>query len=384
MDAADLIDRAKVATGLADFGDDGFREGLERLVRALNREAKLSPAGQAAMATQIIDLLGQRLKVQASYQKYPAIADERIVAPLIGLGLPRTGSTALACLLGEDQGSRSLLNWQAMNPAPPPCAEPDSVAPRVAFAEAAMERRARTFPRMQQMLPSTAASPSECQLLMAQDFKAQLFQAFAWIPSYAAWFEDEADLEPTYRHVEKVLRLLQFRDGARPWRLKNPTHSLFAPTLLKVFPDARFVMTHRPIEDVIASVADVFFELSRAYSDDVDRPELARLNAASWEKAMRRMIAFRCGAADLRFFDIAFAPFMRDPFPVLEALYAWLGEDLTVDARERMQAWREANPREKHGSHQVEADDFAIDPAELRDRFAFYRARFGQYLENAR
>ena len=374
---ADLIDRARTATGLADFGGDGFREGLERLVAALAGEARLNPTGEAALTAQIVDLLGQRLRVAEWYRRHPGIADERIVAPLIGLGLPRTGSTALACLLGEDPATRSLRNWEAMNPCPPPAAEPASVAPRIALAEAAMARRAVTFPRMQTMLPSTATSPTECQLLMGQDFKAQLFQAFAYIPSYVAWLEDEAELEPTYAHVARVLKLLQWRGAARPWRLKNPSHSLFVGALDKVFPDARFVMTHRAIEDVIPSVADVYFELSRAFSDEIDPPALARLNVASWDKAMRRMIAFREAGADHRFHDIAFAGFVRDPFPDLERLYAFVGAELTHETRARMQAWRDATPRERHA---IDAAAFAIDRAALRQRFGFYRAHFAPFL----
>ena len=44
----------------------------------------------------------QRLQIEDWYRRHPEIDDEPIDAPLIGLGLPRTGSTALSCLLGED------------------------------------------------------------------------------------------------------------------------------------------------------------------------------------------------------------------------------------------------------------------------------------------
>ena len=377
---AALIDRARSATGLDRFGDGGFREGLERLVTAADGEARFHAMGAAAFDAQIVDLLGQRLRVEDWFARHPEIAEEQIVAPLIGLGLPRTGSTALACLLGEDAQTRSLRNWEGMNPTPPPAFAPETVAPRIALAEAAMERRAALFPRMQQLLPSTATSPTECQLFMGHDFKSQLFTAFAWVPSYADWLEAEADLEPTYIYVKRVLQLLQWKSpGPVRWRLKNPTHSLFITTLVKVFPGARFVMTHRAIADVIPSVADVFYELSQAYSDHVDRPALAELNATSWERAMRRMIAYRDRGNDQRFFDVAFRPFMRNPFPQLEALYAWLGEELTGETRSAMRAWRDGAPREQA---KRDADRFGIDPAALAARFAFYHDRFSGVLDH--
>lgn len=376
--SADLIEKAKAETGLSHFGEDSFRNGLERLVAAADGEARFNDFGAVAFDMQIVDLLSQRLQIEDWYRRHPEIDEEEIVAPLIGLGLPRTGSTALACLLGEDLAARSLRNWEGMRPCPPPNFAPDTVADRIALAEASMERRAKLFPRMQQLLPSTATSPTECQLFMGHDFKSQIFPAFAYVPSYADWLENEADLEPTYAHVKRVLKLLQWRDGPARWRLKNPSHSLFIEPLFRVFPDARFVMTHRDIAQVIPSVADVYFELSSAYSDHADKHALAALNTNSWELAMRRMIAFRDAGRDHLFFDIPFGPFMRDPFPELEALYAFLGEELTAETRERMAAWRTSSSREKSGGPERDPAEFGIDVTALHEKFGFYEQRFAE------
>ncbi|MEY2925894.1 MAG: hypothetical protein RL367_371, partial [Pseudomonadota bacterium] len=38
--SGDLVDRARAATGLSNFGDGGFREGLDILVTAADGEAR--------------------------------------------------------------------------------------------------------------------------------------------------------------------------------------------------------------------------------------------------------------------------------------------------------------------------------------------------------
>lgn len=379
--AAELMDRASAGVGLNDFGETSFREGLEILVRAVEGEARFTDMGALAFDAQIVDLLSCRLQVEDWYARYPEIDDQRIVAPLIGMGLPRTGSTALSCLLAEDPAARSIRNWEAQAPCPPPEFETQDSDPRITNAELSMERRNRLFPRMKTMVPSSATSPTECQTFMGYDFKSQLFQAFAHVPSYVEWLNHEADLVPTYRYVKRVLKLLQWKCPALSppgrWRLKNPSHSLFIGALDEVFPDARFWMTHRNVASVIPSVADLYLELSRAYSDSVDKYWLGCLTTDFCELGMKRMIAFRDAGNDHRFFDVHFAPFQRDPFAVLEALYAWTGDELTNSARARMQAWRDANAREKHGSHSYDPAEFGIDPAALRARFGFYADRFG-------
>ncbi len=85
-------------------------------------------------------------------------------------------------------------------------------------------------------------------------------------------------------------------------------------------------MTHRDVASVLPSVCDVYFELSQAYSDHVDKHYLGRQNSEWTELGLRRLIAYRDAGQNHRFFDVHFGPFQKDPFPTLERLYAFLGE----------------------------------------------------------
>lgn len=375
--ASELMERAKTAASLEDFGEDSFREGLETLVASLDGEARLNEVGKASFDAQIVGFLINRLQIEDWYARHPEIDEQEIVAPLIGLGLPRTGSTALSALLAEDPAVRFIRNWEGLQPTPPPETATEHNDPRIELSRQMLARRDQMFPRMKMMVPSTPTGPLECQTFMGYDFKSQLFQAMAHVPSYAEWLNYRADLVPTYRYVKRVLKLLQWRCPPTRWRLKNPSHSVFITALDEVFPDARYWMTHRDPANVVPSVADLYYELYKACSDEVDKQYLGRLNSEWTELGQRRVIAFRDeGGQDHRFFDIHFAPFQKDPFPILEQLYAFLGEELTPETRQRMEAWRRDMPREKHGSHRVDPAEFGIDLDSLRERFRFYTDRF--------
>ena len=152
-------------------------------------------------------------------------------------------------------------------------------------------------PRLAALVPAEATGPMECQELMALDFRAHYFPAFAHLPSYTEWLLD-ADLTSTYRYERRVLKLLQWGEpeveGARrPWRLKCPSHLLWLDDLAEVFPDARFVMTHRDPTDVMVSVADLYCEVGRQFSDGIDPHYLGRLNVEQWTTGMDRVLAFR-------------------------------------------------------------------------------------------
>jgi Sulfotransferase family len=371
-----MLERARAATGLDDFGDASFREGLGILLDSLDREARLTETGQAVIHAQIADLLANRLRIEAWYRLHPEIDEQEIVAPLIGLGLPRTGSTALSCMLAQDPAVRSLRSWEANNPCPPPETATEHTDPRIAVAQQRIDQQLSYIPRMRSMLPQSAESPTECQNFMGYDFKSQLFCAFADIPSYREWLCHVADLVPTYRYVKRVLKLLQWRCPPHRWRLKNPSHSMFISALAEVFPDARFWMTHRDVASVIPSVSALYLEIMRPFAVQVGRTRIGNMNIEFWELTMQRLIAFRDAGNNSRYFDIYFAPLQSDPIGVVADLYRFLGETLTAEARARMEAWHRNTPHENHGGRNYDAANFSLDLEALRRRFGFYSTRF--------
>src|SRR5271167_1770249 len=115
-----LVDTACEGSDTDDFGEDTWQEGLEVLVRALSTEGALNELGEEVFADQIVGYLQNRLEVEQWYAAHPEIDEQEIVAPLFGLGMPRTGSTALSFLLASDRARRSLRTWEASTPCPPP------------------------------------------------------------------------------------------------------------------------------------------------------------------------------------------------------------------------------------------------------------------------
>jgi hypothetical protein len=373
-----LLDAAQAETGLHDFGDDSFREGLERLVASLQSEASLTEVGEQGMRGLVVHLLGQRLQLEDWYRRHPEIDDEAIEAPLIGLGLPRTGSTALAFLLAEDPGARSLRLFEGTAPCPPPSTVvgPD---PRIARAEAQSAMMDQLLPRMAALVPSTPTGPYECQDLMGLDFKSWYFQAYAHVPSYSRWLVYEADLRSTYRYERRVLKLLQWGEPTRPWRLKCPNHLAHLDALDSAFPDARFVMTHRDPADVIVSVADVYAEVSRLFSKEPDLHYLGAMNVEHWSLAIERGIAFRDAGNDHRFYDMDFRAVQRDPIGEVRGLYAWLGEPVSEAFQAGMERWWRQNAETRTPNIHPDPAAFGIDLAEVRPLFAEYVERMARW-----
>ena len=299
----------------------------------------------------------------------------------MGVGLPRTGSTALSHLLGEDPAFRNLLTWEEGDPCPPPGVDPAADEARIEATWMVLEvAEDHVAARLRSMLPMSATGPMEDHNLMALEFKSQFFLVMGRMPSYGDWFVD-CDMEPTYRYERRVLKLLQWRTEAKVWRLKSPTHTLFLNAYVRVFPEARFVQTHRDVSKVLPSVCDLYFTLLEGATPGVDPLYVGELNMEHWSIAMDRMLAFRRDPADdARFFDIGFRDFQADPLGEIRRLYEWLDDELTPATVDRMAAWRADNPKNKHGVHAYDGDQFGITEQALAQRFSPYRDRFAPLL----
>ncbi len=360
-----LIAAATDQTGLADFGDDSFREGLDILVRSFREEARLNATGEAVVYPRLVSHLVNRLRVEDWYRRRPEIEDVPIVDPLFGLSLPRTGSTVLSFLLAQDPDVRYLRQWESSSPCPPPSTVKGPDPRLLAAAERVGEK---------DHVPSDVNGPMECLDIMALDFRTQMYHAFGRIPTYARWVTD-ADLAPTYRYERRVLKLLQWGEPVRPWRLKSPAHMLWIDALVQAFPDARFVMTHRDPTDVILSVCDVYADIAGVFTDDLDRGYIGRLNVEQWSTGMERVAKFRDDRGDDRFYDIDFRSMQADPIGEVRGLYEWLERPVSTEFERRMRQWWDSNAADHRPREHSDPATYGLDLDRVRPLFANYVSR---------
>ncbi len=381
MDVDQMVDRARDRAGSDDFGEDTWREGLDVLVRSLQTEAALNDIGVSAMGDQIVGYLVNRLEVERGYARHPEIEDQQIVAPLFGLGLPRTGSTALSFLLAQDPARRTLRTWEAGTPCPPPESATEHTDPRIAEAQAGIDFTNEMFPGFAGMIPTSATGPQECLLLMALDFRSLIFEGMARVPSYSSWLLG-CDMEPAYRYHQRVLKLLQWRCPPDRWWLKTPAHMLSIEALDAVYPDARFVMTHRDVAKVLPSVCALYDTFSSILTERPDPVAIGSQNVAEWRCALERLIDFRDRGHEDRFHDLSFEAVQRDPLAEVTRLYAELGDELADEARRRMQDWWATGTGDRSGPHRYQPETYGLDLAAVHDQFAFYYERFDIPVED--
>jgi hypothetical protein len=378
LDAKRLVDQAREGTGLEDLGEGTWQEGLERLVEALDGEARLNEVGVQVASGDILGYLVNRLQITEWHRQHPELASTAVTPPIVIVGQGRTGTTILYDLLAQDPASRVPLTWEVDRPFPPPETATYDSDPRIAEVDMQLDTAEMLVPGFRAMHPMGARLAQECVRITGADFRSMIFPTQYHIPSYARWLLHEADMAPAYRWHRRVLQHLQSRHPAKRWVLKSPGHIWCLEALLAEYPEALLVQTHRDPLRIVASLSSLVAMLRKMASDVTSIPEAAADFTDDLILGLDRSVEARESgkvAAD-RIVDLHFARFMKDPFTTIGDVYERLGLELTADAEARMRRFLAANPSDKHGQHRYAFADTGLDAAALRKRTQRYQDYF--------
>jgi hypothetical protein len=372
----DLLEEARRKMGLADFGGGPWREGLRVLLRAYDAEARFKPQARGRVRADIVSVLAARLGVEEGWHRDPACLEAGVEAPVFVLGMPRTGTTAFHFLLAQDPAHQVLEYWLAARPRRRPPRETWSSERDYLRAVEGLQQMYAQDPDLKAIHLLEADGPEECRHLLMQSFLDDTFDSNATIPSYTRWFREQ-DLKPSFERHRDILKLVGSATPERRWVLKYPAYMRSLDSLLSVYPDARFVWTHRDPARVLPSLCSLVFGYRSLYEHDVDAAAIGAWQLEMWSALVSAGVDQRRAADPSRFFDIQFPDLVRDPISQARAAYEHFGIGLSEEAQSRMRAWQAQNPQGKHGGHRYSAEQFGLSEAAIRERFADYCAEFG-------
>ncbi|MCG8923294.1 sulfotransferase [Lentzea sp. CC55] len=371
LDVPELLEKARAKTGLADFGDDWFREPLDVLVHSLNTEAALSPLGFELTRHRLTALLCDRLRLRELQRTHPEVLDVEVRVAAEICGLPRTGSTLLHRLLAASPQVTSTLSWEVAYPLPFPGEGPDA-AVRKRRARERMQVFSQLSPDFGDLHTVVWDGPEEDVILLDRTFVSMSFDSFYRVPSYGDWLRS-ADQRPAYRELREWLQVLQWQNESRslPWVLKSPHHLTAVDTVLDEFAGCRIVMTHRSPVQAVPSYASMVSTMSAQYSEDVDPVRIGRYWSGRFSETLRGFAAARSARPD-RFVDVRFADTVSRPAEVARRVLDALGLPPGPADDAAFEAYLERNRTERHGSHSYAPQDFGLSEEQLRRDFAFY------------
>jgi hypothetical protein len=285
-----------------------------------------------------------------------------VESPVFVVGLPRTGTTLLHTLLASLPGHRAPRMWELLAPVPASAGRPEH-ARRIGAARRLARISYLASPSLRVIHPIDARAPEECVWVLPH---SMTHCTRARMPAYRDWYASR-DATADYLYLRQQLQILQWQRPAHRWILKSPFHLWHLDALLRVFPDATIVWTHRDPAVALASWCSLTEVTMTFHNRRVDLPLLGRDWTGLWSWAFARAAGVRA-ASSARFLDVSYSRLTADTETVLDEILGVLGAGAAMPAQARRQALAQARGPAR-GAHRYTLDRYGLTPRAVAAAF---------------
>jgi hypothetical protein len=377
LDLNKLLSAAVGTAELEHICDRQCQDSLKALVDSCNKEAALSFIGQLAVRQHLSELLETRSRLFDYWHQVPEILEQPLHPQIFITGLPKSGSTFLHRLLAQDSSNRVPRMWEVMHPLPPPSLGTYHSDLRIRKIDNRLRWLRWTHPALVKAHPVGAIIPQECGAILGYSFESSVFLDMFTIPSYEAWLRNRS-MESAYELHSKFLKHLQWQCPAERWVLKSSDHLHALKTLVKVYPEARFVFLHRYPLKVLQAACSQMVLLKSVFSRSIDLYQLGAYETRCLSDKINLITDFHDKCSDFKnhFIDIRYQDLASDPLETVRSIYDRFGLPLFEEAESRMAAFAAAE-RGKSRSDNLSLADFGLSPKLQSPLFDLYCERFG-------
>ncbi len=363
--------------GSDDFGPDDYIPGLTVLLQAMDYDPQFHEQGKRAAWGEIVGTLKGRVHAIKAMKDNPGFDARAITSPVVIVGVPRTGTTALHRLMAVDERFQGLQTWLLDSPMPRPPIKTWSDYPEFQKTVAVLEAQYAAAPGQKAIHFRAAEEVHECCILLRQAFLSNVWSCGPSAPTYDAWWQCQSEW-PAYQYYHRCVQLIGFNDPDKRWLLKNPGHIDNLDLLFAVFPDAKVIQTHRDPAKAVPSLVSLLMQMHPLYEQGrvEQRGEIMlRREVAKWANAVRKCDRVRESHPG-KVLDVVHGEFHREPMKVLERIYDFIGMDIPEGTRASLTRRIEEKPELQHGVHRYDIADFGMTEEEAREPFGGYIDRF--------
>lgn len=380
FDADAFVRAARRITGLERFTaehpiDDGAV--LDRLEGALTnlRQVDFNTIGRFAVRTMLNWHLINRLHVVHLLEQRPDIAERPLRAPIIVIGLFRTGTTFLHNVLAADPDNRAGRTWEHAYPVG---------RVRDPLGDVRWRKRRTNIPLTmnhvvvpdQDVVHYVYLDEYEEDFFLLGTDMALMTQIVGLADLDYAWRLLDQDLTGAYRWHRLQLQMLDEQRSAARWLLKCPWHTWNLEALLRVYPDARLVHIHRDPVKALGSQCSLVTRINCRLHRDLDVRALSRFWVDYSREGLARAQRVKDSLPPDQVFDVRLGELRKAPGETIQRIYERFGLPCDDALRARFDAAAAAEPTFQQGVHEYSLEMFGLRDDEVRREFADYAERF--------
>ena len=362
-------------------------------------EDQIFESKKSSVVYQLSWLLRKNIELVYERQCYPEIQDIKISRPVFIVGIHRTGTTFLHRLMFRSRRFWSPYMYEILSPIWLTENESSSLEsgsmesgedPRIDYAKDVLfaSKNLHIFHGIHEF---NANEPEEEISFLQSGFASWLYTVRHHMPDFYEWlYKNNSHRARVYEHHYRLMQSLtwhrQRRDGKglgsvesqghRPWLFKMPFHLMELENILKVYPDAYFIQTHRDPTQSMASWCHLVDRVRSFFSDIDSKEEMGTELLDFTSDILRTSVEFRKRHPELesRWMDVSYLDFTEKPLATVQNLYEHWDWPLESSSLESMSSWmkKQAEERKREKRHAYSLSDYGLTPERVNEAFAGY------------
>lgn len=309
-------------------------DAIKKILSETNAPAHKTPS----LAFYMTNKLESRVHMYRMLEKYPEIKEEKVEKPVFILGLNRTGSTFLhRMMVSSGNFSAPFLEEQV---AVPPLEEIGQANySKESRDQFAMEMYRDYFKIAEGVHEMALGIPEEDMAAHAHSFMTLEYDIAHSLPEYRNWLNTQSFDEVYAEHKTwmQYISWMRKKEGgsvADRWCFKLPWHARNLGSLLKTYPDATIIHTHRDLKSVTGS----WCALIQAVRDDVNDYNIDKTSVGPEQLVVLRETldassTFRKEneVESARFLDVNFDELVESPLEIASKALTHVGIEPDMD-----------------------------------------------------
>lgn len=357
-----------------------------------------SPFGRMLLHDDIVNNLAVQLKVMNLVRTHPEILQEPIIKPVIVTGQQRTMTTHGQSILCAREDVHCIRFFDGMSPIEPTGEIPpqdigtvkDPRVKKLMGAEFFVSYLRPLFPLMFKVGPF---APYEDVGIQTASFGSPEFFPKSYMPKYVDYWQDERlSKASSYRFLKLVQQVIQWQrvqrlgpgERNKRWIMKTPEHAGFLRDLLKVYPDARVMLTHRDPLEAVPSYVPLVLYINGFWNNHQNATEFGTYVLAMSVRHLDRLAEQIDEVPAEQVVHIPFKHFVKDNYAVVTKVCEFAELPMDPVNSKLMKDFITHSPRE--GANKLEyrletlSEDGTFAPENIRKLFRKYSEKFKEYI----
>ena len=343
------------------------------------RSKSLNPATQIFISGELDRVFANRVKVANIQNQYSNRLDEYYSDPIFITGLPRTGTTALQKMFSFLENCRVLKLWELHYPTA-------HLEGERAIKKAKNRTRKYAFlqnfskPEQKYIHPVGVNEPDECFRLLFNSFRSIAISSALGLDDYENWVM-ESNMLNAYQKYKVQLQILSLNNQKTQLVVKAPEHLWNLNVLLKVFPSARIIMTHRNPLQAIGSYSSMISMFRRTAYKTTCFKDLGPYVTDVFQKGLKRSYKARKNKSDNKnIIDVHCKNIQNNPITTLKSICRKLKINVDEKASTNLQKWIYKKKNDSPDMHKYSYSRYGVSKSVVEKKFQFYDDK--KYINN--